>query len=56
MIYSQFFLFIRYWKILYVVQFIFFGLPVCKIFMSFSLLDSKKNCYKIWNFNSTRNS
>ncbi len=41
---------------LFAVQFIFFCLPVCKIFVSFSLLDSKKNSYKIWNFNSTRNS
>ncbi len=43
MIYSQFFLFIRYWKILVVAQFTFFLLPVYKIFVPFSLLDSKKN-------------
>ncbi len=36
-------------------SFIFLGLPVCKK-ISFSLLDSKKNWYKIWNFYSTRNS
>ncbi len=36
-----------------VVQFIFFGLPVFKIFVSFSLLDYKKNSYKFWNLHST---
>ena len=34
----------------------FWGLPMCKTKWSFSLLDSKKNWHKIWNFNSTRNS
>ncbi len=52
-----FFLFIRYWKIHVVEQFILWGdLALCKKKLSFSLLDSKKNWYKIWNFNSTCNS
>ncbi len=56
MIYSQFFILYDIEKFKLWCSSFFWGLPMCKTKLSFSLLDSKKNWHKIWNFNSTRNS